>query len=140
MVNDSVPDTPPPRPASAPEQRSRWHRLLNQTPDDFQRRRERHRRRPMAVRIGVVIAGGILAIPGAILALPVPDVGIPLLIVGLGLLSLEFDWAARLLGRIVRLAASVRMWFKRLSRPRRILTGAVGLALIVLLVWFLTLR
>jgi hypothetical protein len=142
MIDEDVraTPTPPTSPPPAPGHESRWKRLLNQTPADFQRRRERHHRRPIIVRIVVAVCGGILAIPGLLLVLLAPDVGLPLLIVGLGLLSLEFDWAARLLGQVIRWTTSARMWFRGLSGPRRILVSTVALAIIAVIAWVLFLR
>ena len=94
----------------------------------------------MIVRVGVAVCGGILAIPGVLLVLPAPDVGLLLLVVGLGLLSLEFNWAARLLGQMIRWTAYGRTWFQRLSGPHRTLVSTVALALIPLIVWVLFLR
>jgi hypothetical protein len=116
MIDEHAQDTTtlPLSPPSGPGKQSRWKRLLSQTPDDFERRRERHQQRPMFVRIGVVALGGILSIPGVPLLVLLPDVGLPLLILGLGLLSLEFAWAARLLGMLIRWTASVRSWYRGL--------------------------
>jgi uncharacterized protein (TIGR02611 family) len=65
-------------------------------------RKERHKQRSRLYRIAVAVAGGVLVIAGIILALPlVPGPGFLLIAIGLGLLALEFDWAERLLERIV---------------------------------------
>jgi hypothetical protein len=94
----------------------------------------------MIVRGAVVVGAGILSVAGLLLLLPFPDVGLPLLLVALGLLSLEFDWAARLLGRVITWAADIRMRFQRLSRSNKAVVGVVALGLIVLFAWVLFLR
>lgn len=73
-------------------------------------RRDRHRRRSLAVRVLAAIAGGLLAAAGIVLALPLPEAGVPALLGGLSLLALEFDWAAAALIRVERAWAR----FKRL--------------------------
>jgi uncharacterized protein (TIGR02611 family) len=70
------------------------------------RRRERERRRPVAVR-ALVVVGGFAAALGGVALLVLPGPGIPLLALGLGLLSLEFDWAERLLRFVLRRAERV---------------------------------
>jgi hypothetical protein len=142
MIDDTVQNPPMPAtgPHSAPGDDSGWRRLLSQTPADLQRRRERHHRRPIIVRGGVVVAGGILSVAGALLLLPFPDVGLPLLLLALGLLSLEFDWAARLMGHVITWAAYARMQFQRLSRLNKALVALVALGLIALITWVLFLR
>jgi putative transmembrane protein PGPGW len=68
----------------------------------LQARRVRHARRSLAYRVAFAGAGFAVVAGGVILSLPlVPGPGIPLIAVGLAMLALEFDWAERLLGRIV---------------------------------------
>ena len=81
-------------------------------------RRERHRRRPLLVRVAVAL-GGFAALGGGILLLVLPGPGIPLIAVGLGLLALEFRWAEAALQRARRVAPT--------SRRHRWL-GAAGMA------------
>jgi len=71
---------------------------------------------------------------------PVPEAGLPLLLVALGLLSLEFDWAARLMGQVIAWAAHIRTWFQRLSRPNKALVVMAQLGLIALIIWVVYLR
>jgi hypothetical protein len=64
-------------------------------------RRDRHRRRPVLVRLAVALVGfGALAAGLALLVLPGP--GLPLVAAGLGLLALEFRWAEAALQRALR--------------------------------------
>ncbi len=71
-------------------------------------RRERHRRRPLLVRVLAGAAGTVLFVVGAAFVLPLPEAGLPLLLAGIGLLALEFDWAVRAHERVLRLAARLR--------------------------------
>ena len=86
-------------------------------------RRERHRRRPLAIR-ALVLLGGLGAFLAGIARLVLPGPGIPLLAVGLGLLALEFEWADRLLSRVVRHAERVAP----ASTEKRIALGALAIA------------
>jgi uncharacterized protein (TIGR02611 family) len=69
-------------------------------------RRERHRRRPLPVRV-LVVLGGVVTLLGGIALLVLPGPGIPLVVVGLGLLALEFRWAEAALGHALRHAERV---------------------------------
>ena len=65
-------------------------------------RRERHARRGVAYRVVFAATGFTVVAGGIVLSLPlVPGPGIPLIAAGLAMLALEFDWAERLLERIV---------------------------------------
>lgn len=93
-------------------------------------RRERHRQRPVAVRILGVAAGAVLAAAGLVLLVPLPEAGVPAILGGLGLLALEFDWAAAALLRVER------AWqrFKRLPRAVQLVAAALLLAVLVAVV------
>jgi len=87
-------------------------------------RRERHRARPLVVRVASAATGFGAVLAGlALLVLPGP--GLPLLVLGLGLLALEFRWAEAALERALRHTERVRP--KR--RAHRILAAAAALAL-----------
>ena len=86
-------------------------------------RRERHRRRPLAIR-ALVLLGGLGAVFGGVALLVLPGPGIPLLVVGLGLLALEFEWADRVLSRVLHHAERVAP----ASTERRIALGAFAVA------------
>ena len=74
----------------------------------LRKRRERERARPVAVR-GLVVVGGFAAVVGGLALMVLPGPGIPVLVVGLGLLSLEFDWAERLLRYVLQRAERVAL-------------------------------
>lgn len=87
----------------------------------LRKRRERERARPLVVR-ALVVLGGFGAVLGGIALLVLPGPGIPVLAVGLGLLSLEFDWAERLLRFVLHHAERVTPE----SRGRRIAVGTAA--------------
>ena len=96
-------------------------------------RRERHAQRSLAYRVGFAVAGFAVIGAGIVLSLPlVPGPGIPLIAVGLAMLALEFDWAERLLARIV-----VRI-DRILLSPRTLVAAAaviVTAAVLVIAFW-----
>ncbi len=66
-------------------------------------RRDVHRERSRPYRIGFGVAGGVVLAGGIVLSLPlVPGPGFVLIAIGLAMLALEFDWAERLLERILQ--------------------------------------
>ena len=93
-------------------------------------RRDRHRRRPLPFRIAVALAGFLLVALAAVLVL-LPEVGLPALFAALALLALEFDWAARLLGRTVRLAERVRARFASLPALSKLAVVAIPVLIVV---------
>ena len=96
--------------------------------DRLHARRERHARRSLAYRVGFGAAGFAVVAAGVVLSLPlVPGPGIPLIVVGLAMLALEFDWAERLLERIVLRVDRV------LLRPGALLVVLAALAAAVVL-------
>ena len=71
--------------------------------DEFEARKARHKDRGRAYRVSFAMIGGTLIVLGALLSLPlVPGPGLPLLVLGLAMLALEFDWAERVLGSVLR--------------------------------------
>jgi uncharacterized protein (TIGR02611 family) len=97
--------------------------------------RERHRERPLAVRILYIVVGFTLLAAGvAMLVLPGPAfVVIP---VGLAVLSLEFAWAERLLHHALKQGEVAKRRAARTTTGERILTGiAVALAAGAFLAW-----
>ena len=106
--------------------------------------REKHRKRSIFVRAGVVIAGGAVSVFATPLSVVSPELGLPLLLFGLGLLALEFDWAARLYVRAEKRARKVLGFFKRLLRSmfeskRRIAITVAIMAVWTVAVWALVL-
>ncbi|MGH3089339.1 MAG: hypothetical protein ACRDSJ_18760 [Rubrobacteraceae bacterium] len=75
--------------------------------DEAMARRERHRKRSIFVRAGVMAAGFGVGVVAALLSVVAPEFGLPLLLFGLRLLALEFDWAARLYTKVAKLAKKV---------------------------------
>ncbi len=75
--------------------------------DRLRQRRERDRRRPVAVRM-LVALGGLATLLGGLALLVLPGPGIPLVVVGLGLLALEFRWAESALERVLRHAERMK--------------------------------
>ncbi len=105
-------------------------------------RRERHKKRSIFTRFGVVVAGGAVSIFATPLSLPAPELGLPLLLFGLRLLALEFDWAARLYVRVEKLARRLFGLLKRLYKSmfkskRRIAVTVVVWAVATVAVWTL---
>ncbi len=65
-------------------------------------RKRRHAERSRTYRISFAALGFLSIALGVLLSLPlVPGPGLPLIVVGLAMLSLEFDWAERLLERVL---------------------------------------
>jgi uncharacterized protein (TIGR02611 family) len=94
--------------------------------DRLRRRRERERARPLFVR-ALVVLGGFAAVLGGLALMVLPGPGIPVLVLGLGLLSLEFDWAERLLAFVLKRAERVTPE----SRAKRIALGTAAATLAV---------
>ena len=70
------------------------------------------RQHPVVRRVVVAIVGGVLLLVGiALLVLPGP--GVVVILAGIAVLSLEFEWAERLVTRIRAVIASVTSRWKR---------------------------
>jgi len=70
------------------------------------------RQHPVVRRVVVAIVGGMLLLVGiALLVLPGP--GVVVILAGIAVLSLEFEWAERLVTRIRAVIASVTSRWKR---------------------------
>ena len=84
--------------------------------------RERHRRRPLAVRVLYIVVGFTLLGAGvAMLILPGPAfVVIP---IGLALLSLEFAWAENLLDRALEQGEAAKRKAAETTKTQRVLSG-----------------
>jgi len=95
-------------------------------------RRERHHQRPLALRIGAALAGFLLLALSTVLALVLPEVGLPVVFAALALLALEFDWAARLLARVVLLSERVRGRYA--SAPVLARVAAIAIPILVVAV------
>jgi uncharacterized protein (TIGR02611 family) len=97
--------------------------------------RERHRRRPLVVRVLYIVVGFTLLGTGlAMLVLPGPAfVVIP---IGLALLSLEFAWAENLLERAIEQGEAARRKAAATTGPQRVLSAiAVALGAGAVVAW-----
>jgi uncharacterized protein (TIGR02611 family) len=93
----------------------------------LRKQRERHRRRPLVVRVLYIVVGFTLLGAGvAMLVLPGPAfVVIP---IGLALLSLEFAWAENLLDRALEQGEVAKRKASETTKTQRVLS-AVAIAL-----------
>jgi uncharacterized protein (TIGR02611 family) len=101
----------------------------------LQQQRERHRRRPLPVRVLYIVVGFTLLAAGiAMLVTPGPAfVVIP---IGLALLSLEFAWAENLLESALEKGEVAKRKAAETTRTQRILSGiAVALGAGALVAW-----
>jgi uncharacterized protein (TIGR02611 family) len=102
--------------------------------DRLHERRARHARRSLAYRIAFAAAGFAVVGGGIVLSLPlVPGPGFLLIAIGLGMLALEFDWAERLVERVVtRLEPAASLISPRtlLVAAAVILAGSIAVALL----------
>jgi uncharacterized protein (TIGR02611 family) len=68
----------------------------------LQERKERHKQRNILHRVAIVLLGVVIVGAGVVMSLPgAPGPGIVTILVGLGFLALEFDWAERLMERVI---------------------------------------
>jgi Putative transmembrane protein (PGPGW) len=101
-------------------------------------RRERHARRSLGYRVVFAATGFAVVAGGIVLSLPlVPGPGIPLVAAGLAMLALEFDWAERLLERIVLRVERLLPSRRAVAGVAAVLATAVALAVLLLDVPFL---
>ena len=102
-------------------------------------RRETHRRRSRAYRIGFAVVGVVVLLAGLVM-LVTPGPAFVLIPIGLAMLSLEFLWAERLLERSLEQAAAAQEKAARTTRSQRILGGlatalAVAACVLAVLWW-----
>jgi uncharacterized protein (TIGR02611 family) len=103
--------------------------------DRLRQSRDRHRARPLIVRVLMILVGFTLLLAGvAMLVLPGPAfVVIP---VGLALLSLEFAWAEKLLERAIEQGEVAKRKANEATKTQRILgIVATVLGVAALVVW-----
>lgn len=101
----------------------------------MQAQRVRHRKRSKLVRIAYVVAGFTILVAGiALLIAPGPAfVVIP---IGLAMLSLEFEWAERLLAKAVEKGEQAKQRASATTTKQRVLTGiAALLAIAAIAAW-----
>ena len=100
--------------------------------DRLRERRERHARRSLAYRIAFAATGFAVVAGGIVLSLPlVPGPGIPLVAAGLAMLALEFDWAERLLERIVLRVDRLLLSPRALLAVAAVVVGAAAFAIVL---------
>jgi len=95
-------------------------------------RRERHARRGLPYRVVFAATGFSVVAGGIVLSLPlVPGPGIPLIAAGLAMLALEFDWAERLLERIVLRVDRLLLSRRALVSVAAVIAMATALAVVL---------
>ncbi len=103
----------------------------------LQGQRERHQRRPKVVRGLFVLAGFAVLIFGVI-TLITPGPAFVIIPIGLAMLSLEFAWAGRLLGKAVEKGEQAKAKAAATSKTQRVLTAIAGvLACAAVVAWAL---
>jgi len=101
--------------------------------DKLAKRRDRHMERSKAYRIVFGIAAFVVVAIGLALV-PLPGPGWAIVFVGLGMLALEFDWAERLLSKVLDRAESAQRAAAAASPAQKALAGvatALGIAAFV---------
>ncbi len=94
--------------------------------DRLRAQRDRHRQRAKAVRALYVVGGFTLLLAGAIMLIT-PGPAFVVIPIGLAILSLEFMWAERLLGKALQQAEVARRKAAQTTRAERLLTLTAGL-------------
>jgi uncharacterized protein (TIGR02611 family) len=106
---------------SAPEQSKLAEKLA--------RRREKHLRRSKPYRIGFTILAFVIFLGGLALV-PLPGPGWAVVFVGLGMLALEFEWAEKLMERILNWLHTTRERAKHASPAQKAaMSAAAGLGI-----------
>jgi uncharacterized protein (TIGR02611 family) len=103
------------------------------TPDEppellvkLRERKERHKQRNIFHRVAIVILGVLIVIAGIVMSGPgVPGPGIATILVGLGFLALEFDWAERMMERVIIWGDQVKDRAEETSTTQRIVAAFV---------------
>jgi uncharacterized protein (TIGR02611 family) len=117
---------------------------LDPPPDDrpellikLQERKERHKKRNVVQRAGVVLLGLFIVCAGIVMSgRGVPGPGIVTIILGLGFLALEFDWAERWLERVIIWGDRAADRAERTTPKQRIAAGvATAAALAAFAFW-----
>src|SRR5918998_508459 len=107
----------------------------------LQERKERHKQRNILHRIAVVVAGVLIVIAGVIMSGPgVPGPGIVTILIGLGFLALEFEWAERLMERVIIWGDNAVERAENSSKGERIAAGiatavVVGAFVVAAILW-----
>jgi uncharacterized protein (TIGR02611 family) len=97
------------------------------------RRRERHLKRSKAYRIAFMILAFVIVLGGLALV-PLPGPGWAIVFVGLGMLALEFEWAEKLMEKILNRLQQAQEKAKNASPAQKALMTALTVAGIAALV------
>lgn len=95
----------------------------------LRRRRERYQRRGLAFRVAWVAVGLLIAAAGLV-AIVTPGPAFVLIPIGLAMLSLEFEWAQRLLDYSLEKAVEAKERAESSSRGQKI-AGGIGTAAVI---------
>jgi uncharacterized protein (TIGR02611 family) len=103
------------------------------TPDEppellvkLRERKARHKQRNIFHRIAIVILGVLIVLAGIVMSGPgVPGPGIATILIGLGFLALEFDWAERMMERVIIWGDQVKDRAEESSTTQRIVVAFV---------------
>jgi uncharacterized protein (TIGR02611 family) len=102
-------------------------------------RRATHRERHLLFRLGFGLVGALVLIGGLIM-LVTPGPAFVLIPIGLAMLSMEFVWAERLLGKSLEQAAIAQQKAAQTSRSQRILAAIATLlaiaAIVLAVLWW----
>jgi uncharacterized protein (TIGR02611 family) len=107
----------------------------------LQERKARHKQRNIFQRVAIVVLGVLIVFAGILLSLPgVPGPGIVTIIFGVGFLALEFDWAERLLERVILWGDRAADRAAHATMRQRVVTGvltvlAVGAFVTAAILW-----
>jgi uncharacterized protein (TIGR02611 family) len=102
-------------------------------------RRAMHRARHPLYRVAFGVSGALVTLVGTIM-LVTPGPAFVLIPIGLAMLSMEFVWAERLLGKSLEQAASAQEKAARTTRTQRLLAAiatllAIAAAVLAVLWW-----
>jgi uncharacterized protein (TIGR02611 family) len=101
--------------------------------------RATHRERHPLIRLGFGFSGAVITLAGVIM-LVTPGPAFVLIPIGLAMLSMEFVWAERLLGKSLEQAAIAQEKAAQTTRTQRILAAIAGLlaiaAIVLAILWW----
>lgn len=87
-------------------------------------RKQRHKQRNIFYRAGIVVLGVLIIAAGVAMSAPgVPGPGIATIVIGLGFLALEFDWAERMMERVIIWGDQVKDRAEETSTTQRIVVA-----------------
>jgi uncharacterized protein (TIGR02611 family) len=104
--------------------------------EKLEARRETHRERHLAFRLGFGAVGALILLAGLVM-LVTPGPAFVLIPIGLAMLSMEFVWAERLLDRSLEQAAKAQQKAAETTTTQRVLAAiatALGVAAVILAV------